>query len=358
MMTEFTNQEMAQIHFMYGLANGNAREARRLYAERFPDRQIPCPKTFTTLHLRLEETGSFAKSKIGGRPLTVRTQQLEEEVLNLVEESPGTSTRKIGNELNVSNKTVWSVLKSYSLYPYHTQRVQTLLPRDFPARLNFCNWFQGMCSIVPHFSVRILFTDEATFSRNGIMNFHNQHTWAEDNPHAIIEGHHQYTFSLNVWAGIIGDNLVGPYIFRNALTGEVYHNFLRDELPELMEEVDLETRDSMWFMHDGAPPHFALNVRNYLDQQYPARWIGRGGPHAWPARSPDLNPLDFYFWGHLKQLVYTTPIETEEELRLRIINGFNTIRARPEIFQRVRDNLARRVHGCLLADGAHFQQFI
>jgi hypothetical protein len=31
------------------------------------------------------------------------------------------------------------------------------------------------------------------------------------------------------------------------------------------------------------------NVQEILDNQYPQRWIGRGGPHHWPARSPDLN---------------------------------------------------------------------
>jgi hypothetical protein len=37
--------------------------------------------------------------------------------------------------------------------------------------------------------------------------------------------------------------------------------------------------------------HFSRNVREILDNQYPQRWIGRGGPHHWPARSPDLNHL-------------------------------------------------------------------
>jgi len=34
------------------------------------------------------------------------------------------------------------------------------------------------------------------------------------------------------------------------------------------------------------------------------RWIGRGGPIPWPPRSPDLNSLDFFFWGYLKETVY------------------------------------------------------
>ncbi|GBL73687.1 hypothetical protein AVEN_230681-1 [Araneus ventricosus] len=38
--------------------------------------------------------------------------------------------------------------------------------------------------------------------------------------------------------------------------------------------------------------------------EYPGRWIGRGGPVLWPPRSPDLTSLDFFLWGHLKELVY------------------------------------------------------
>jgi hypothetical protein len=33
----------------------------------------------------------------------------------------------------------------------------------------------------------------------------------------------------------------------------------------------------------------------------------------WPARSPDLNPCDFFFWGYLKNKVYSNNPRTEEE---------------------------------------------
>ncbi|EFN72370.1 hypothetical protein EAG_16088, partial [Camponotus floridanus] len=32
------------------------------------------------------------------------------------------------------------------------------------------------------------------------------------------------------------------------------------------------------------------------------------------ARSSDLNPLDFYLWGHLKTIVYSAPIASVEVL--------------------------------------------
>jgi hypothetical protein len=30
------------------------------------------------------------------------------------------------------------------------------------------------------------------------------------------------------------------------------------------------------------------------DNNYEGKWIGRGGPVAWPPRSPDLTPSDFF----------------------------------------------------------------
>ncbi|KAJ4426562.1 hypothetical protein ANN_26360 [Periplaneta americana] len=48
----YSNQELAEIHFMYGKADGNAALARRLYQERYPQRQCPDRKTFVRLHLK------------------------------------------------------------------------------------------------------------------------------------------------------------------------------------------------------------------------------------------------------------------------------------------------------------------
>ncbi|CAH1986618.1 unnamed protein product [Acanthoscelides obtectus] len=50
----------------------------------------------------------------------------------------------------------------------------------------------------------------------------------------------------------------------------------------------------LMFQQDGAPPHYVLRVRQYLDQTFPDRWIGRRGVNEWPPRSPDLSPLDFF----------------------------------------------------------------
>lgn len=358
-MPVYSNVEMANMHFLYGLANGNALKARRFYAERYPERHLASSRMFSKIHLRLQQTGSFAGlHNNAGRPRSIRTADLEEEVLQIIEDTPETSTRKIALQIGCSPKTVWNVLKQNLLYPYHILRVQALLPVDYPQRVQYCLWLSLMIGNNPDFSSKILFTDEANFSRECITNFHNNHIWSDENPNAIVESRFQHKFSLNVWVGIIGDFLIGPHFLPQRLDGNSYLNFIQNELPNLLQDIDLARREGMWFMHDGAPAHFALNVRHFLNDNYQNRWIGRGGPQPWPPRSPDLNPLDFFLWGHLKSLVYTTPVENVDNLRNRIIEACDTIRNTPGIFERVRQCIGRRNESCILAQGGHFQHLL
>jgi hypothetical protein len=97
-----------------------------------------------------------------------------------------------------------------------------------------------------------------------------------------------------VWAGIAGDCLVGPHVLPHRLTGNHYLDFLLHDLPKLLEDVPLAVRAEMWYMHDDAPVHFRGTVRDVLNNTYEDRWIGSGRPTAWPPRSPNLNPLNFY----------------------------------------------------------------
>jgi hypothetical protein len=55
--------------------------------------------------------------------------------------------------------------------------------------------------------------------------------------------------------------------------------------------------------------------RESIHESYPNFWLGRGGPLAWPPRSPDLTPLDYGLWGHIKALVYETKVDSRAALR-------------------------------------------
>jgi len=131
------------------------------------------------------------------------------------------------------------------------------------------------------------------------------HTWFHDNPHERSVTKFQRRFTVNVWCGLLGNKLIGPFAFYNNLTGNTYEVFLRNVLPSLLEDIPL-MMSQMYFQHYGASPHY---VREYLIESFPNRWIGRGGPVAWPLRSSDLTHLDYYLWGHMKTLVYETKVD-------------------------------------------------
>jgi len=66
-----------------------------------------------------------------------------------------------------------------------------------------------------------------------------------------------------------------------------------DILPDVLDDVPLQLRVGMWFMHDGAPPDFSRIARQYMNDHFSGNWIGRNGPVVWTPRSPGLNPVDF-----------------------------------------------------------------
>lgn len=53
------------------------------------------------------------------------------------------------------------------------------------------------------FLKNILWSDEAVFGSNGCMNRHNEHHYAEQNPHCIRNTNIQGRWTVNVWLGII-----------------------------------------------------------------------------------------------------------------------------------------------------------
>ncbi|GFT54691.1 uncharacterized protein TNCV_958751 [Trichonephila clavipes] len=91
----------------------------------------------------------------------------------------------------------------------------------------------------------------------------------------------------------------------------------------------------MWLQHDGAPAYFSADVRSALDTAYPGRWIRRGGPVNRPACSPDFSCLDFFLSGHMKSLVYASPVDSDEALVARIAVVAGDIRKMPGVFANV-----------------------
>jgi len=93
-----------------------------------------------------------------------------------------------------------------------------------------CNWI--LAQLDPErFVDTLMFSDESNFSSDGRVNRHNMHYWAIENPHWVRDVQHQGRWSVNVWCGVLGDNVVSPFFF----DGKLFHRFGRKNFSTLLE---------------------------------------------------------------------------------------------------------------------------
>ena len=60
-----------------------------------------------------------------------------------------------------------------------------------------------------------------------------------------------------------------------------------------------------------------------MQQNFEEREIGGYVKIHWPARSPDLTPMDFFVWGSVKDQVHRQPVDNLDELKVRIAQTMN-----------------------------------
>lgn len=353
--TRYSTETKVDVVLAMAKTDGNALLAARLYGARYPHRPLPSRSTFITTFRRFCTTGSVHRQR--QKSDTVINEDFEIDVLACVTSMPEISIRQIANESGRSFGTVARVLKKHGLHPYHVCLHQDLSEADFERRLDFCNW--GLIKIEEEsdFLQRVMWTDEARFCRNGTVNVHNAHYWSQQNPHWLRQHKHQVRWSVNVWCGILGDRIIGPYFFEGNLDSKKYtQEILSIVVDNFACDLSLNDLRKVWFQHDGAPPHFSTSAKRWLDRHFSGQWIGRGGAMFWPPRSPDLSPLDFFLWGYVKDQVFATEPIDINDMKNRITSACASIR--PEVLRRVTQSVRERFMFCIAVEGKHFEHYL
>ncbi|KAJ8914258.1 hypothetical protein NQ315_003623 [Exocentrus adspersus] len=111
--------------------------------------------------------------------------------------------------------------------------------------------------------------------------------------------------------------ITGITILQTAGIG--YYNILQEAIRLALNNLNQEEAAEARYQQDGAPPHNTRMVSDLLYTMFDDRWIANNGPHSWPARSPDLNPLDASIWGYIKGKVYQDPPTTKQNMRNRVL---------------------------------------
>lgn len=352
-MKKYSLEERIDMILIIGECEENCLLASRIYGQKYPHRNHPKRDVFERLLRIFKRTGSVAYEKVNRRKHIVGDEGNEFSVIQSVVENPHTSQRQISREIGISRRSVSRILKNHAFHPYRIQLHQELYERDFQQRIDFCLWAIDKLAEDESFFECTLFCDECTFHNNGLVNRHNFHFYSDVNPHFTRTINYQQRWSVNVWGGIMGSHVIGPHFFNGNLNGNMFNMFLRNNLPELLEDIPLDAREKMWLQLDGAPAHFQISVRNYLNRHFPNKCIGRDGPQNWPARSPDLTCIDFFLWGYVKNIVYATEPTTPENMMERIRAAFEGITQ--EMLVNVQESFKNRIFTCVENDGRQFE---
>ncbi|GFT79049.1 transposable element Tcb2 transposase [Trichonephila clavipes] len=192
---------------------------------------------------------------------------------------------------------------------------------------------------------RVLFTDESRFSLSS--DSHRILIWRErgsrNHPSNIIERDRYGGRGVLVWGGIMLGSRTDLHIFDAGLVnGTRYCNEI------LLPYVRL-FRGAMGlqflFMDDNAPRHRTVAAEQLLESEDIERM-------DWPARSPDLNPIE-HVWDFLgrRLAARTLPPVTIRELRLALQDEW--VAMPQQLIDTLILSMGRRCETCLAVRGDH-----
>lgn len=363
----FSPDERLQIiKWYYG--GHSANEIVNFFIVAFEDRPIPGVQTVRDVIHKFESSKCLMNCKkcnnnqVNDEPLARRRrlndrqEQREVAVCGAAEVLVPCSSKVIGEEVNIPASTVRKILRKNGYRSYKVQKVQELLPEDYFRRMEFCEIVMERANHDEQFIKNILFSDESSFPLHGHHNPSVTRYWSQENLHLSVVERTQYPQKLNVWAGILGDHVVGPFFINGNLNSETYFNLLVNEiLPAIQNLPNINLQD-VWFQQDGCPAHNAVRVRQVLEQHFQGRIISTTGDIKWPPRSPDLSVNDFFLWGYIKEVIYKYQVSranTLDELRIKILGAIETIS--PEMFSNIREEFYDRIGYCSMKAGGIFE---
>jgi hypothetical protein len=202
----------------------------------------------------------------------------------------------------------------------------------------------------------VIWSDEKWFVKRTSPNRQNERYWSVINPHQYVECANQGDEKVMAWVGLIDGKILPVYWFQNengspiSVNGEAYRNMLNEHVYPLIKYSI--TRKQWWYQQDGATPHCTVENIELLKKKFGGRVISRRSDIAWPSCSPDLNPLDYWFWGYcMLKIREQHPTTMRDVCQIVETVCCNT----PAEMVRRSVDISKRVEKCLSNKGGHFQ---
>ncbi|GFV91223.1 transposable element Tcb1 transposase [Trichonephila clavipes] len=308
-------------------------------------RQISLSDNFCNLVTSKEEL--ISKTARGGRVRSTTPAEDRYIVLS-AKRNRRTTAQQVANQFlaasgkQISRKTVVRRLRGGGLYARRPVVCVPLTRQHRTARLQWCrehhNWTEQDWACV-------LFSDESRFSLSS--DCRRQLIWRESGtayrPENIKEKDRYPTCSIMVWAGIMINGRTRLHVVANGtMTGQRYiDEFLLPHVRLFRGAVG----DKFVFMDDNATCHRTLAVQDCLDSEGIQRLV-------WPARSPDLNPIENVWDALGRKVAGRNYPPTNKNTVIRALTE-EWDKLPQQLLGNVLQSMVRRVECCITLHGGH-----
>ena len=243
-------------------------------------------------------SGAVEAKTSPGAPRKVRSKAFVKMVHRNVRSNKKTkSARAIAREKDCDHKTVLNAIHhDLNLKCYRRIKVPDLTDEHKDQRLKFARWVRK------HFtresSRKIMFSDEKMFDGDGQLNPQNDVVYAESREDANNNGGlrptKKYPAKLMVWVGVTFYGIT-KFVDLPLNTSFDSDFYVSKVLPIARRDGERLIGPDFIFQQDGASVHTSHQSIAKLTNTFPS-FIE---PDRWPANSPDLNPLDYFYWDAL-----------------------------------------------------------
>jgi hypothetical protein len=120
---------------------------------------------------------------------------------------------------------------------------------------------------------------EPTFHFSDCISCYNCRIWELQQPNIFFE-YVRDTLKVNIWPGLLHDNVIGPFSWKESLlwTADIYLHLLEQFVFSQVDDIERENATGVVLQQDSTPSHFSLQVCLALCDGFPDQWIGSHSP--------------------------------------------------------------------------------